>query len=272
MSSLIRTHTHENYDILKEFSESPDSILLYKGNPIIATSTHETLNVNTEAGVHGLRYYNKKLQYYNGTWNDIATGGSTTIVTDKNIVLSPSANNALVKYSNGYYVPAFLISGQANNALVKYSDGYYVPKVPANMATTDDINDAKEELTEDLEKQAKTFDERYDIITEKLKEIAGNVSKNQVHEYSGNNASLASVIDISTLYNLASNVILDLEFMIINNSTEDLLSILIQENGIETLNDTLNALEVQKYKLPNIPTIEIFTKGQYTLYLYVTYI
>lgn len=268
MSSIIKTHNHENYDILKEFSEAPDSTLLYKGNPISVSggtsSVHESLAVGTEAGVHGLRYYNNKLQYWKkAKWNDIAT---------EDIIISPTVNNALVKYSNGYFVQAFLISGRTNNALVKYSDGYYVPKVPANMATTNDIDTAKEELTDKLEEQEKTFDERYDIITEKLKEVAANTSKNQVHEYSGNNASILSVIDISTLYSLSSNVILELEFMIINNSTEDLLSIVIQENGIETLNDTLNASEIQKYKLPNIPTIEIFTKGQYTLYLYVTYI
>ena len=127
MNSIIKTHNHENYDVLKEFSESPASILLYKGKPIVVTSEHDSELVNTEKGVHGLRYYNKKLQcYYDGAWHNVINGGSgTTIITDKDIIISPTANNALVKYSNGYYVQSFMISKQINNALVKYSDGYY---------------------------------------------------------------------------------------------------------------------------------------------------
>ena len=70
INSIIRTHTHENLNVLKEFSESPDSVLLYKGKPIVVTSKHETEVINTESGVHGLRYYNKKLQcYFNDKWN-----------------------------------------------------------------------------------------------------------------------------------------------------------------------------------------------------------
>ena len=94
-NSIIRTHTHGNLNVLKEFSESPDSVLLYKGKPIVVTSKHETEVINTENGVHGLRYYNKKLQcYFNDKWNDIATGGSA-ITVDKDIILSPTANNIL---------------------------------------------------------------------------------------------------------------------------------------------------------------------------------
>ena len=60
--------------------------------------------------------------------------------------------------------------------------------------------------------------------------------------------------------------------MIKNNSDTDILIIKILENEIETLNDTLTKSEVQRYKLPNIPSIEIFIKGDYQLFLYVTYI
>ena len=270
MSSIIKTHKHDNYDILKEFTESSGN-LLYKGKPIIATSTHETENINTASGVHGLRYYSNKLQYYNGKWNDIATGGGTTVV-DKDIIISPTANNALKKYSNGYFVQEFLISKQVNNALVKYSDGYYVPSIPANMATVEDVNTAKKELQDDIIEQEQIFNTRYDVITEKLKEIGANTTKNKVNKYTGNEASLSSVLDISTLYNLNSNVILNMEFMIINESTNDLLTLVIQENGIETLNNSLHKTEVQRYKLPNIVNLEIFIQGEYTLYLYVTYI
>lgn len=273
MNSIIKTHCHSNYDILKEFTESPDSILLYKGKPIVAvtpTSNHENLNVNTETGVHGLRYYNKRLEYYhNGKWNNIATGD----VVSGDIIISSAANNALTKYHDGYYVPAFLVSSQINNAIVKYSDGYYVPAIPANNATTDDIDILKDELDNKLVKQNQTFNERYDVITSKLLQISSNTTKTKVHEYSGNNPiSLDSVIDISTLYDLSSDVILNLEFMIKNNSDTDILNIKILENNIETLKDTLTKSEVQRYKLPNIPNIEIFIKGDYQLFLYVNYV
>lgn len=275
MSSIIKTHKHDNYEVLKEFSESPASVLLYKGKPIIATSEHESELVNTEKGIHGLRYYNKKLQcYYDGTWHDITTSGSgTTIITDKDIVISPAANNALTKYSNGYYVQAFMISNQINNALVKYSDGYYVPKIPANNATTDDINKMKDKIDDEIEKQNQVFNERYDVITTKILEISGNTTKSQVHEYKGNNSlGVEEVIDISTLYSLSKNVILNLEFMIVNTSAVDSLNLQIIENELLTLNDTLTKSEVQRYKLPNIPNIKILIKGAYNLFLYVTYV
>ena len=164
MSSIIKTHVHLNYDILKEFTESANSVLLYKGKPIVATSKHETLNINTQSGVHGLRFHDEKLQYYdNGIWNDIATH-----IEYKDIIISLSANNALKKYSNGYYVQEFLISPQINNAIKKYSDGYYVPAIPANNATTDDINVAVNEINKQLAKQSQTFNERYNLITQNL--------------------------------------------------------------------------------------------------------
>lgn len=230
MSSIIKTHIHENYDVLKEFSEA-NSILLYKGKPIAVSDSG-----------------------------------------NKDITISSAANNALVKYSSGYYVQAFLISQQTNNALVKYSDGYYVPKIPANNATTDDIEEAKDELDDKLTKQNQTFNERYDVILEKIEEISANTTKHQTHEFSGVTTSLESIVDISLLYSLTSNVILSLEFLIKNTSDNDILVIKIIESEIETLNDTLTKSEVQRYKLPNIPNIEIFIKGSYELYLYVNYL
>ena len=273
MSSIIKTHMHNNYDILKEFSESPDSVLLYKGKPIVVKSDHETKKINDENGIHGIRYYDKRLQcYFDDKWNDISTGGNTTIVTDKDIVISPVAYNALTKLTNGYYVPEFMISKQVNNALVKYSDGYYVPKIPVNMATTEDINNAKKDIDLEIKTQQQKFNEKYNVITNKINEIAGNSTKNKVHRYSGNNDSLDSVIDISSLYSITSNVILSLEFMICNLSNSEMLNVKILENNIETLNDTLTKSETQKYKLSNIPNIEIFIQGSYDLFLYVNYI
>lgn len=236
-------------------------------------SSHVLETIYSESGSHSLRYYENKLQYfYDNKWNDISTGGNTTIITNKDIVLSPTANNALVKYSNGYYVQSFLISSKINNALVKYSDGYYVPKIPANNATTEDIEKAKDEINDKFEEQNQAFNERYNIITDKIQEISANTTKHRTHEFSGINTNLTSVIDISSLYSLTSDVILSLEFMINNNSNTDILTIKILENEIETLNDTLTKSEVQRYKLPNIPNIEIFVQGNYDLFLYVNYI
>lgn len=289
-----------NKAILDNFSESDNKELLYNGKEIGSgkvtispdsnnaikqrnngifvqdLSSHVLSTIYSESGSHGLRYYNNNLEYYyNNTWNKIAvsgSGGNTTIITDKDIILSPVANNALVKYSDGYYVQSFMISQQINNAIVKYSDGYYVPKIPINNATTDDIDAMKDEIDEELIEQQRIFNERYDIITTKIKEISSNTTKSKVHEYSGNNSDIESVIDISTLYDLSLNVILNLELMIVNNSDTELLTIKILENDIETLNDTLTKSEVQKYKLPNISNIEIFIKGNYQLFLYVNYI
>ena len=293
--SLIRSHTHTNYSVLKEFTEV-SGVLLYKGKPIVATSTHESELLNTEAGVHGLRYFNNKLQYYaSGKWNDIATGGGgTTVVTNKDINISTNENNALVKYSNGYFVKKFLISQQANNALtektdgyyvqnfliskqlnnalVKYSDGYYVPKIPTNNATLEDVKEVKNEINEQLKAQREISEDRFNFITNKILEISANTTKSNTHEFSGNVEEFVSVIDISESYSLEETVIISLEFMIINTSDEVPLFLKIQENKIDTMNVTLMESEVQRYKLPNAPTTEIFVQGNYKLYLYVNYI
>jgi hypothetical protein len=271
MNSIIKTHYHSNYDVLKEFSESSGT-LLYKGSPIIAKSTHENLSVITEAGVHGLRYYNNKLQYYgNSKWNDIATGGGGGTVA-KDIVISLTANNALKKYSNGYFVQEFLISKQANNALVKYSDGYYVPKIPVNNATLDDVTDAKEELEDIIAENVDNINQKYYTLTQKVSEIASNTTKSKTHKYSGGSDTLKEVVIISNLYNEANDVILKMELMIKNKSDKNPLVLQTLENNIETMNITLNPEEVQKYVLTNTPHIAINVQGSYEMYLYVQYV
>lgn len=235
-------------------------------------SQHIVEQILSEKGVHGLRYYNSKLQYLNknNAWTTISTGGGSSNTGE--IIISPAVNNALVKYANGYYVPSFVVSGKTNNALQKLSDGYYVPSIPVNNATTDDIDAAIDKVDDKLVEQEHTFNERYDLLTTKILEISGNTTKSKVHEFVGNNQNLDSVIDISTLYNLSTDVILNLEFMLENTSDVDSLTIKIIENDVETLNDILTKSEVQRYKLPNIPNIEIFIKGAYRLFLYVNYV
>lgn len=268
MNSIIKC-TKKEYDALAEI----DNELLY----MVSTTVNNVVSYT---------------MYYGGV--AVSGSGGTSDSSSSNITISPNANNALVKSSNGYYVPAFLtsklatnalvknsdgyytpaflISKQINNALVKYSDGYYAPKLPVNYATTENIDSAKDEFNVKLIEQNRVFNERYDVITEKIQGISSNVSKFTTHEFVGINTNLISVIDISTLYSLTSNVILNLEFMIKNNSDIDMLTIKISENETETLVNTLTKSEVQKYKLPNTPNIEIFIQGNYSLFLYVNYI
>lgn len=253
MPQIIRTHVHDNYNILKEFSES-NSGLLYKGQPIGASvagtvSAHEVKVIYGVSGIHGIRYYNNRLQYLynNNYWRDVSTNADTIPVSTK-----------------------------ANNALIKYTDGYYVPSVPINNATTEHVNAAKNEIKNEvnnnLQKQEQVFNEKYNTIITKLSEISANTTKTSVHEFAGESLELDEIIDISSLYNLSSDVILNMELMIKNISDENVLEFKILENSIETLSVTLKSLEVQKYKLPNMPNIQMYANGNYEIYLYVNYI
>lgn len=287
-----------NKKTLDKLSESDDGNLLFDGQEIkgnggnaasvsISTDADNAIEERTNGlyvedlsphldevvfsadGAHGFRYYNSKLQYLKGAvWTTIPTSATAS----NSITISPTTNNALVKYSNGYYVPAFLISKKDNNAIQKLSDGYYVPSLPVNNATLDDVSKAKEEVETQIDEQSKDFENKYNTLVAKIAEIAGNTTKQQTHVYSGINASLDSIVDISTLYNPTDSVILSLEFMIVNQSTSEYLTISILENEIETLNDTLEQSEVQRYRLPSIANIEIFIQGEYELYLYINYI
>ena len=265
MPSIIRTqsHTHDNYNVLKYFTEV-NSTLLYKGIPI--KSTHETLSVVSKDGAHGFRFYEDKLQYLknNTTWTNIS------IAT--NITLSTTKDNALVKYNNGYYVPAFLISKQPNNALVKYTDGYYVPKIPVNNATLEDVNKSKEDTLKAINDSEKNMMIQYNIISQRIEQIGATITKLDTHHYIGDNKISSLVVDISELYDNSINAILNSEILIQNKSNTNTLTLQIIENTIETLNDALQKQEVQRYKLTNTSNICINIKGEYELYLYVNYI
>lgn len=248
-----KLHEHPNIDVLNNLSDK-DGTLMYNGKEItggggggggpVDISWHTNATIYSGTGVHGVRYYNARLEYN--------VGGKWYLIYDSN---NP--------------IP---ISGTPNNALVKYSDGYFVPKIPANNATTDDIDKAKDELEDIIKDQDQAFNERYDVIINKISQIVSNTTKSNIHEYLGNNSNMALVVDINTLYSLTQNVILNLEFMIKNSSEKEPLNIKILENNIETLNDTLVGTEVQRYKLPSITKIQIFTEGEYELFLYVSYI
>lgn len=270
-NSLIINHKHNNLNVLDLLSENSSQELLFRGKKINDTE-HILKSIYSEAGVHGLRYFNLKLQYYDpaaSNWADISTGGGSS--GPATIKLSPNKDNTLVKLSNGYYVPQFKISATANNALVKYSDGYYVQKIPSNIATTDDIDNAVTNLENKIQIQENKCNNQYTVLTNKVKEITANITNFKEHHYTGNNSSLQQVIDFNTLYD-SSKVILSLEFMIKNNSLTYKLNIQIKENDIITMDDNLNEEEVQRYKLSNIRNYKFLIEGDYNLYLYVNYI
>lgn len=195
------------------------------------------------------------------------TGGGSSTVT-----ISPNANNALSKLPNGYYVPAVLISALANNALQKYSDGYYVPALPANNATTDDIDDAVDIINDSIANYQQIVTEQHNTLITKVEEIKANTTKQKTHKYTGNTVSMESIVDVSTLYSISSNVILSIEFLVINNSSTENLNIQVKENGIITMECSLLKSENQKYRLSSIPQLEILAEGSYTIYLYVNYL
>ena len=251
-SSIAHTHTHDNIAVINEFSESDSGELLYKGAAIKGTgggSSPVTISPNAN---------NALVKYSNGLYVPATT-------------VSSSADNALVKLSNGLYVPAFLISAKANNALVKYLDGYYVPALPVNNATTDDIDDAKDEINTIINNLETNVNNKYTTITNEIAKIASNTTKSNTHYYEGNNSNLDLVIDVTTLYN-TSKVILNFEILMQNTSTYEELELLTEENSIQTMNCLLEPEEVQRYKLTNIPEFKFYVKGNYKLYLYINYI
>lgn len=251
-SSIAYTHKHNNIDVIKEFSESISGELLYKGKAIKGSGGGTTFTISSQA-------------------NNAIKKNSDGYYVEK-FIISSSSNNALSKLANGYFVPAFLISKQSNNALQKYSDGYYVPALPINNATIEDIEDAKNDLKTTINNNNIIINQKYDTVIQKLDIVTQSITKQQTHTFTSNNINLGLVVDISTLYNSTSNVILSMEIMIKNNSNTDLLSINFEEYNIHTMDSNLQPEEVQKYKLTNIPEIKIFAKGDYIMYLYVNYI
>lgn len=277
-SSMIHGCGHTNHDVLELFSETADKQLLYRGKPIGSgdDSGHSKLIVYSEKGVHGLRYYNKKLQYYfDNKWNTIDLGTSGDIIINKDIIISPTKNNVLTQYNNGYYVPGFQVSSQPNNALVKYSDGYYVQKQPGNVATKEEIKASSDCLKEALMKVINENDTdvntRIDIITDKLSVAIANALKFKEYNISGNNTVLDSVIDLSTLYT-TEQVIANSEFMIVNKSEFFELQLQIMEKDLITMEIEIEPKDIQRYKLPNTPNIKINIQGEYNLYVYINYV
>lgn len=64
---------------------------------------HIDLRISTQTGVHGIRYYNEKLQRFDGTtWIDISTGGSGghTIMNKNDVPLTPRSNLKFGGYLN----------------------------------------------------------------------------------------------------------------------------------------------------------------------------
>ena len=232
-----------------------------RNSSIAHTHTHDNIAVINEFSESD----SGELLYKGAAIKGTGSGNGT-------VTISPNANNALFKLANGYYVPAVLISALANNALQKYSDGYYVPAIPVNNATTDDIDDAVAIINQVFAQYKQDITTQHNLLIDKVEEIKANTTKQNIHKYIGNTITMESIVDVSTLYTISSNVILSIEFLVINNSDTDNLNIQIKENDVLTMECTLLKSENQKYKLSSIPQLEIFAKGNYTIYLYVNYL
>ena len=168
------------------------------------------------------------------------------------------------------------VSGVPNIARWVYTTAIatedFINKVIENTgdASKDDLDILEESINDKLADQEIEFNQKYDVITAKLEELSVTALSNQ-HEFIGSNSSLESVVNLYDLYT-STNVILSLEILIKNTSNEESLTFKIMENNIDTLTETLDASELQRYKLPNIRNLEFIIKGNYRLLIYVNYI
>lgn len=169
-----------------------------------------------------------------------------------------------------------VVSGEPNVARWVYSTSIateeFINKVieSSGDASKEDLASLEESINDKLEDQETIFNEKYDVITKKIEDLSVTSLFNQ-HEFSGSNSSLESIVNLYELYT-DTNVILNMEFMIQNTSNEESLLLKIRENNIETLSETLESSQIQRYKLPNIRNIEFIIMGNYKLFIYVNYI
>ena len=169
------------------------------------------------------------------------------------------------------------VSGEPNIARWVYTNTIlateeFINKVieSSDDASKEDLTNLEENINDKLSDQEASFNDKLQVITDKIEDLTVTALFNQ-HEFSGSNSSLESVVNLYDLYT-DTNVILSLEFLIRNTSNEELLSFKIIENNIETLSETLEKSEIQRYKLPNIRNIEFIIMGNYELFIYVNYI
>lgn len=272
MSSLIKNHNHDNKAVIDAFTDV-DGVVFYKGKKIeggVSTSDI-TLSIaaNNALKKNSDGYYVEAFKISTDTNNLLVKRSNGYFV--QGFLISSAKNNSIIKNSDGYYAEKFIISPQANNALVKYLDGYYVPKLPVNTATLEDVANAKADLETEINNNNISINERYDLVIAQLSQIAADTRKQNVHKFE--NVVTSTLINVVTLSNLytTSNIILNVEFMIVNNSIYP-VTLATKENEIPTMETTIKPGEVQKYKLPNIIDIKINAKGTFSLYIYVDYI
>lgn len=222
---------------------------------------HALLSIPSEEGVHGFRVYDQKIQYYSksdNTWHDILAN---------DIRISPNAYNILKKLPNGYYVEAFRVSSDADNAIVRKADGYYV-KQEKNLAHISDIDD----LNSRIEYEVTEIDSQLELITDKLTQISGTLTKVKEIICESDTEELTLVANTSVLIRSDTHVILNIRILIENLASDKDAEIRTEEQGIETMNVTLLPTEVQQYDLGNACNLKIYVNGNIKAYIRITYI
>ena len=220
---------------------------------------HSFLLATSENGVHGIRIYNQKFQYkYNDTWRDVLSS---------DIPISPNANNALKKLSNGYFVQSFLISNDSSNAIVKRYDGYYVKK-EIDVAHLSDLNS----LRSSINTQINNINNNITLISDKLLELGNEITKIREYVYEDITTVLTLVADASLLINPSDYVILNIRILVQNKSNNSVAELKFTEYDINTMTISLEALEVQQYDLGNAASVKIYTNGNVKLYVRITYV
>jgi len=222
---------------------------------------HALLSVLSDDGVHGLRIKDQQVQYYSKTelaWKDLLP---------QDIQISPVAYNALKKLPNGYYVQDFMISNESDNALVKKYDGYYVKK-EKDVAHTSDINNVNNRI----DTEVYNISENLNIITNKLLELSGDLTKVKEYIYDDNTSEMTLVTDISTLISPTDYVILNVRILAVNESNNNTAEIMTEEHGIQTMLVELDKSDVQQYDLGNANALKVYANGHVKIYIRATYI
>lgn len=101
----------ELYEQIDSITQSLETNISTISNNVIVLSnklTNHDVQINTEVGSHGLRYYNSILQYKNGTtWTTIETGSSggshvgATAPSNTKLLWIDTSSGGTMKYHNG---------------------------------------------------------------------------------------------------------------------------------------------------------------------------
>lgn len=184
------------------------------------------------------------------------------------IRLSTYINNALERKSDGYYVEKFKISEQPNNALKRFVDGYFVQQFPSDVLVQNDYD----QIMARLSRGDTILQAQIDVLTDAIRQVLLDETKHKTHIFEGSALDEeVLVFDLTTQYNLTSNIIMHNEVLIHNPDPYIPLSVRFTEYDIQTMDIILKPRESQKYVLSNIADMKLFMKGIYNVHFDITY-